>query len=88
MNKNWPTEVQDMQIARAVIEEYVVENEIDSVGLFEMSVNLKDRSLDFRLSDWVVDLASHFKSLYGVEQGDLVTRYVLTKCLTMGHTIH
>ncbi|MFS9415207.1 hypothetical protein QPW89_08235 [Legionella pneumophila] len=44
--------------------------------------------MNFRLSGWVVILAKHFTSLYGVSQGDYVTRQVISRCITQGQTLH
>lgn len=44
--------------------------------------------MSFRLSAWVVTLAKHYNSMYGVNQGDFVTRQVITRCITQGQTLH
>lgn len=44
--------------------------------------------MSFRLSGWVVALAKHFNSVYGVDQGDFVIRQVITRCFTQGQTLH
>lgn len=88
MNKNWPTKDRDMHTAQRIMEEYATEQNSDSLGLFELVVNQEEKRMDFRLSSWVLILAEHFKSLYGVNQGDFVTRQVISSCITKGETLH
>ncbi|MBI2785606.1 MAG: hypothetical protein HYX60_04570 [Legionella longbeachae] len=88
MSQNWPTRDRDLQVARVIMEEYATERESDSLGLFEIVVDQTEKRMDFRLSGWVVILAKHFNSIYGVTQGDFVIRQVITRCLTQGQTLH
>ncbi|QMT59337.1 MULTISPECIES: hypothetical protein [unclassified Legionella] len=88
MNQNWPTRDRDLQAARVIMEEYASERESDSLGLFEIVVDQTEKKMSFRLSAWVVTLAKHFNSMYGLSQGDFVTRQVITRCLTQGQTLH
>jgi len=88
MNNNWPTKDKDMHTAQRIMEEYANENKSDSLGLFEMVVNQKEKRMDFRLASWVLALAEHFKSLYGASQGNFVTRQVISYCITKGETLH
>lgn len=88
MNKNWPTKARDMFVAEQIMEEYAKSNNSESLGLFELFVNPGEKRMDFRLSNWVVTLAEHFKSLYGANQGDFVIRKVISSCLTNGHILH
>lgn len=88
MRKNWPTQEKDMTIAKLIIEQYANANNRDELGLFELVVDKKEKRMNFQLSTWVVILAKQFKELYGAEQGDLVTRHVISLCLTGAETIH
>ena len=88
MSQNWPTRERDLHTARVIMEEYANERDSDSLGLFEIVVDQVEKRMSFRLSGWVVLLAKHFNSMYGVSQGDFVTRQVITRCLTQGQTLH
>ncbi len=88
MNQNWPTRDKDLQAARVIMEEYASDRESDTLGLFEIVVDQAEKKMNFRLSGWVVILAKHFNSIYGVSQGDFVTRQIITRCLTQGQTLH
>ncbi|KTD73890.1 hypothetical protein [Legionella tucsonensis] len=88
MSQNWPTRDKDLQAARVIMEEYASDRESDTLGLFEIVVDQAEKKMSFRLSGWVVILAKHFNSTYGVSQGDFITRQVITRCLTQGHTLH
>ena len=88
MSQNWSTRDKDLRAARVIMEEYAKERESDALGLFEIVVNPAEKRMDFRLSGWVIILAKHFSSMYGANQGDFVTRQVVSRCLTQGHTVH
>lgn len=88
MNKNWPTKEVDMQTAQQFMENFATKNKRDSLGLFELIVDTEEKRMNFRLSNWVLAMAEHFKSLYGAHQGDFVTRQIITRCLTNGETLH
>lgn len=88
MSQNWPTRDKDLQAARVIMEEYANERESDTLGLFEIVVDQAEKKMSFRLSEWVVILAKHFNTTYGVNQGDFITRQVITRCLTQGQTLH
>lgn len=88
MNKNWPTQIKDMYIAQEILEKYAEEHNTEAFGLFELFFDEKEKSMNFRLSDWVTRLAAHFFYLYGPTLGDQITRNVITQCLTGGQTIH
>ncbi|AUH71890.1 Uncharacterised protein [Legionella sainthelensi] len=88
MSQNWPTRDKDLQTARMIMEEYASERESDTLGLFEIVVDQAEKKMSFRLSGWVITLAKHFNSVYGVDQGDFVIRQVITRCFTQGQTLH
>lgn len=88
MSQNWPTRDRDLQTARMIMDEYASERESDTLGLFEIVVDQSEKKMNFRLSGWVIILAKHFNSMYGVDQGDFVTRQVITRCFTQGQTLH
>lgn len=88
MSQNWPTRDRDLHTARVIMEEYANERDSNSLGLFEIIVDQIEKRMDFRLSGWVILLAKHFNSVYGANQGDFVTRQVITRCITQGQTLH
>lgn len=88
MSQNWSTKDKDLQTAELIMEEYASRRESDSLGLFEIEVNPIEKRMNFCLSGWVVLLARHFSSLYGADQGDFVTRQVISQCITQGQTLH
>jgi hypothetical protein len=88
MSQIWPTREKDLQDARYIMEEYAVERESDALGLFEIVVNQTQKKMDFCLSGWVILLAKHFVNAYGREQGDMITRQVISRCITQDATVH
>lgn len=85
---NWPTKAKDIGAAKRIMEKYANDKNADSLGLFELVVNQKQKRMDFRLSSWVKILAEHFKLIYGANQGEIVTRQVISYCFTKGETLH
>lgn len=88
MNQNWPTKEKDLLVAEQVIEEYANSVNTDALGLFELVHHPQERHMAFRLANWVLTLANYFVSTYGAEQGDFVTRKVVSRCLINGQTLH
>lgn len=88
MNKRWSTMNRDMRAAEKIMEEYAAKKNADSLGLFEIVVNEKEKKMNFRVSAWVVILAKHFKSVYGETRGDVVTRKVISRCITQDEVVH
>jgi hypothetical protein len=88
MNQNWPTREKDLQTARIIMEEYANERDSNSLGLFEIVVDQTEKRMNFRLSGWVVILAKHFVSTYGISQGDYITRQIISRCITQDATLH
>lgn len=88
MNQDWPTKEKDLTIARQIIEQYVNEHDTDALGLFEIVVDTTQKSMSFQLSSWVVQIAEHFSTLYGAEEGNYITSRIISRCITQGHTIH
>jgi hypothetical protein len=88
MSENWPTRERDLETARSIMEKYAIEFETDSLGLFEIVVDTAEKSMNFRLSGWVMHLATHFVACYGEEQGDFITRQIVSRCIVQGQTLH
>lgn len=88
MSQNWPTREKDLQTARVIMEEYANDRDSNTLGLFEIVVDQMEKRMNFRLSGWVVILAKHFVSAYGVTQGDFITRQVISRCITQDATVH
>jgi hypothetical protein len=88
VNKNWPTKAKDMHIAQLIMEEYAQKENTDALGLFELVVDQQEKRMNFKLANWVLILAQQFNSMYGSDQGDLITRQVITNCITQDETLH
>ena len=88
MNENWPTKAKDMYIAQLVMEEHAASENMESLGLFELVVDQEEKRMNFRLSNWVCALAERFHVMYGANQGDYITRQVISRCMTQGQTLH
>lgn len=87
VNKKWPTKTKDLHIAQVILEEYADKNQTDTLGVFEIVFNAKAKRMDFQLAHWIQTLAHQFTSMYGDHQGDFVTRQVVSRYMTQGHTI-
>lgn len=88
MNQSWPTKEKDLQVAQMIMEEYALRVESSELGLFEIVVNQQEKRMNYRLSGWVVRLAQYYADQYGEDQGDFVTRQVLSQCIIKGETMH
>lgn len=89
MNQHWLTKEKDMISANQIIEAHAAQDTaLTTLSLFELIVNKREKRLNFRLSNWVVSIADHFLSLYGAEQGNFVTRKVISHYLIQDHTLH
>ncbi len=88
MKKIWPTQDKDMHIAELIMEEYAKQNNSESLGLFELVVDQEEKKNEFRLASWVLVLAKQFTEMYGVDEGDQITRLVISRCMTQGQTVH
>ena len=88
MSKDWTTKAKDMLIARLIMEDYASKKQIDVLGLFELVFNKSEKRMDFRLANWVCVLVKQFNTMYGANQGEYVTRQVITSCMTQGQTLH
>lgn len=88
MSQNWPTREKDLHDARVIMEEYAHERDSNSLGLFEIVVDQMEKRMNFRLSGWVIILAEHFVSTYGANQGDFITRQIISRCITQDATVH
>ncbi len=88
MDKSWPTKERDVHTAKLIMEEYAKDQESESLGLFELVVDQNEKRMNFRLANWVLALAQHFNSIYGVTHGDYVTRQIVSRCIIQGKTLH
>lgn len=88
MSKNWSTKEKDLQMAAQIIEEYARRHNYESLSLVELVVDEKAKQMGFQMSHWVLIMAAHFHALYGFEQGDLITRQVISNYITQGQTMH
>lgn len=85
--QEWTTEESDLQLAEKIIDKHLDYSGGEPLGIFELEIGAGE-SIDFRLSGWICELHDHFESLYGEEQGESVTRRVVSRCLTVGETLH
>ena len=85
MSIQWDTQEYDLNIARKIIEKYAADRE--EVGLLQCVFNVKKKSLSYELADWIPMLAKEFMDEYGAEQGDFITRKVITYFITIGETM-
>ena len=87
MINNWPTEEYDLSIAKRLINKYVDLYDGQTIELYEV---VNDDKLEFISSnpEWVAELTDVFKSLYGSEIGDVISKRVITKCVMNGATSH
>lgn len=88
MQSKWLTKEKDLEAAKNIIEEYVRIHEGDTLGIFEVTVRENKEAPDVHLAEWVVNIADYFQEKYGPEQGDFVTKMVISRCLTQGNVIH
>lgn len=88
MSKNWPTKEKDINLAQVIMEAFAGKQNTTALGLFELVVDKVEKRMDFRLCDWVFALAQQFNVLYGAEQGDFITRQVISHCMIQGETLH
>lgn len=88
MDQDWPTKTKDMYAARLIMEEYARDKESDVLGLLEIVVNPAEKKMDYCVSGWVIEIAKHFTAKYGADQGDFITRQVISSCIVQGHTLH
>lgn len=87
MGKHWPTQLKDMHMAEQIMSRYAEEH-AGVLNLFELVVDLQAKNMDFRLSSWVMALASHFKSVYGEQEGEIITRRIISACMRDNQTLH
>ena len=87
MSKPWPTQAKDMMIAEEVMTHFV-DAPSQSLSLFELVVDVKQKSMDFQLAQWVKALAIQFKMMYGEETGSDVTCRVISACIRNRETLH
>lgn len=85
MKQDWPTSTQDLYFAREIIKQY--RGEASTLGIFEVVPSEEGKDSVF-LSEWVLVLTEHFRTLYGRQQGDFVMRKVVSRCLINGDKIH
>ncbi|QDQ39139.1 hypothetical protein E3226_001310 [Legionella geestiana] len=88
MQYDWPTREEDLCVAQEIMEEYAFMKNGGPMGLFEAVIEPMARSVNIRLAGWVSLLAEYFESQYGVEEGERITRQVITRCLVSESTVH
>lgn len=87
MSTEWPTKQIDLSYAESVLKKHMDFNDGEPLGLFEIT-NKEEIPSDMRVADWVIELLDHYQAKYGKDHGDVITRKVVSSCLTKGHTVH
>ncbi len=87
MKNQWPHRSRDMLIAEQVMALFI-HAEMTGLNLFELVVDVRGKSMNFRLSRWVLVLAEKYAELYGEEEGEIVTRRVISLCIRDRQTLH
>lgn len=87
MKNHWPHRSRDIMIAEQVMAQFLPED-VSGLNLFELVVDVKGKSMNFRLSRWVLALAEKYAELYGEEEGEVVTRRVISLCIRDKQTLH
>ncbi len=87
MSKTWVTKMQDLLLAEEIMAQY---REVGQTGLplFELVVDMSEKKMAYEVSPWVIELAIQFKSLYGEEKGELITRKIISDCMRENQVIH
>lgn len=86
-NGSWPTRWKDMMIAEEIMSQFI-NDEMIGLNLFELVVDIKEKSMDFALSPWVTALASKYYKLYGEDEGEVITRRVIGLYMRQMETLH
>lgn len=87
MKNDWPTKDDDLDMLAATIDKHIDLNDGEPVGLFEIAVEDGER-VGIRMSPWVDELAENLSERYGLEDGMIVMKRVLSQCLINGSTVH
>ena len=89
MNNQWPTQVEDLEAARDLLEQHLEGSEGNRLHWLELKVDKKKKTVvDIKLPQWMSELRDHFQAEYGKRKGSNVTSKVLTKMLLRNETIH
>ncbi|MCX7114857.1 MAG: hypothetical protein NTW08_02950 [Gammaproteobacteria bacterium] len=87
MSKTWVTKTRDLLLAEEIMSQYKEMNQT-GLALFELVVDLSEKKMTYEVSPWVIELATQFKSLYGEEQGEHITRKIISDCIRDNHSVH
>lgn len=79
--KKW----RDKLLAEEIMSQYKTDG---TLSLFELVIDLQQKKMAYDLSPWVLDLVTHFQSLYGQEQGEQVTREIISEYLRGEAVLH
>ena len=88
MQDNWITEQDDLSIATDIIEKHINLLDVDEHLPMPKIIARLDNALEYVTPDWMLEIAETFDDRYGLQQGDFVTRRVLTHFLLNGRVIH
>lgn len=85
---NWPTETTDWDMAQSVLDKYIDMNGGEPLGIIEVVISVDDHRVEYQVATWVKELTAIFCEKYGRQQGEIITKKIVSRCLTIGHTIH
>jgi hypothetical protein len=87
---DWPTKSKDLNLAQSFIDWYAnsIGRSSASIGLFEVVADIQNKKMDLKLSPWVLAMTLYFQKIYGLEQGELISRKILTLYFTQDQSIH
>lgn len=90
MIEQWPTEQQDMQAVKEIINKYISYSEGEAVGIINVEIHKdrKDKPVEVKPSPWVVEMVGYFRQRYGYEHGHAVISKVITTLMLKNQTIH
>lgn len=84
----WPTKYKDLRIAQEIMEQYAQENDTQTLSIFDWVFDPIKKRMDFHFSQWIAHLIIQFTTMYGLEQGDFVSRQIISKLIVQGETLH
>ncbi len=88
MNKDWPSEEQDLREANNILAKYQDINEESLINSLDIVVSSEGNTTQLRAPIWMLEIARYFEQKYGTQVGALITQKVITKCLLRDVTIH
>lgn len=88
MIESWPTRSQDLMTAERVLSYFIDLEAAMKLHIFELAIDIQQKKMNFVLAPWVMALAAQYASIYGAEQGELITRRVISFYMRDSQTLH